>query len=186
MIENGNVFDELVSSGARLLARSDHQRAVRGRRAVPAEHVAGRAEAGLNVLRRRLRVTPTPGARTRFCYGGRNSRSVHGSRRIARQRIARPTRRYVDERQVARSPAGSKSGLEDVSAALQGLRSRTLPRAIRRTDADRDLLRPDAPAGHLASQLRQVLQPDRRIARARRCRRAADRARRCRPSRARR
>jgi methylmalonyl-CoA mutase N-terminal domain/subunit len=36
VIENGNVFAELVNT-VRVLARSDHQRAFRGRRAVPAE-----------------------------------------------------------------------------------------------------------------------------------------------------
>ncbi len=40
------------------------------------------------------------------------------------------------------------------------------PRALWRTHHDRHLLRPDAPAGHFAPELPQVLQPHRRFARA--------------------
>ena len=39
VIDNGNVFEVLMDAVRVLLARADHRRAVRGRRAVPAQHV---------------------------------------------------------------------------------------------------------------------------------------------------
>ena len=42
VIDNRNVFEVLMDAVRVLLARPDHARAVRGRRAVPAQHVAHR------------------------------------------------------------------------------------------------------------------------------------------------
>ena len=122
VIDNRNVFEVLMDAVRVLLARPDHERAVRGRRAVPAQHVAGRSAFA--------RSTGRP---------GRYDRPHGTSRRLARARVrshrpgavrrddaGRHGRRRAARRSRRAIRASASAAIAGSTSMMRGRRSVTL------------------------------------------------------------